>query len=322
MKNKNKINIAKKIIQSESASLSGIVNKINVNFEKACDLILSCTGRVITIGIGKSGHIAAKTSATLSSTGTPSMFLHGSDCLHGDMGSIKKDDVVIFYSNSGETKELLLMLPLLRILKVKTICITGNKSSKLAKSSNIILDCGVRSEACPLNLTPTSSVIAAMSMSDALALTLLECRGFTSRDFARSHPQGSLGKRLLKKVSDVMITKNLPLVKKSSDLPNAVAVMSKYNYGIAIVIDENKKISGIFTDGDLRRVLQSYPNILNLKLLNVMTKKPIVVSENILAAEALNMMEEREITCLLVSSKSKKLDGLVTLNNILKAGIE
>tara|TARA_Y100000590_G_C15452004_1_gene913075 strand:+ start:109 stop:594 length:486 start_codon:yes stop_codon:yes gene_type:complete len=161
-----------------------------------------------------------------------------------------------------------------------------------------------------------------MSMSDALALTLLECRGFTSRDFARSHPQGSLGKRLLKKVSDVMITKNLPLVKKSSDLPDTVAVMSKYNYGIAIVIDENKKISGIFTDGDLRRVLQSYPNIINLKLLNVMTKKPIVVSENILAAEALNIMEEREITCLLVSSNSKKLDGLVTLNNILKAGIE
>ena len=322
MKKTTKIQIAKRIIKLESNSLNSICGKINSNFEKACDLILSCNGRVITVGIGKSGHIAAKAAATLSSTGTPSMYLHGSDCLHGDMGAIKKNDVVIFFSNSGETRELMLIIPLLKILKVKTICITGSKSSKLAKASDIVLDCGVSKEACPLNLTPTSSVIAAIGMSDALALTLLECRGFTSKDFARSHPHGSLGKRLLKKVSNVMITKKLPIVSDKENLYRTIKIMTSCNFGFAIITNAKNQVSGVFSDGDLRRVLQNHADIKQISINDVMSKKPTLITEDVLAAEVLSIMEKKEITTIPVTSKSKKILGIITLNNILRAGIE
>ena len=210
MKIINKISVAKKVILSEAAALKNIANKLDHNFNLACEAILACKGKVVTIGLGKSGHIATKSAATLSSTGTPSVFLHAAEALHGDIGLISKLDLVICYSNSGETKELLLLLPLLKILKITLITVTGNKKSMLAKSSNIVLDSSVQSEACPLNLTPTSSVISAIGLSDALAITLLKCRGFTSKDFAKSHPQGELGKRLLKKTEDIMIIKRLP----------------------------------------------------------------------------------------------------------------
>ena len=319
---KNKIKIAKNIIKLESDSLKNMIKKINTHFEKACDAILSCKGRVVTIGIGKSGHIAAKASATLSSTGTPSMYIHGTDCLHGDVGAIKKEDIIIFFSNSGETKELLSIVPLLKVLKIKIISITGNKLSKLARSSDYILECGVKKEACPLNLTPTSSVITAISMSDALALTLLECRGFTSKDFARSHPNGSLGKRLLKNVSDIMIKTKLPTVSLESSLNKTIKVITKFNYGIAVILDKNKKVIGIFTDGDLRRTLEEYSDLSNLKIKNVMTKNPLTICSNTLAAEALNILETNEISSLLITSNTNQLLGIITLNAILRAGIE
>ncbi len=322
MKKNTKIQIAKSIIKLESASLSSISGKIDNNFEKACDLILACKGKVITIGIGKSGHIAAKASATLSSTGTPSMYLHGTDCLHGDMGAIKKNDIVIFFSNSGETRELMLIIPLLKVLRVKIISITGNKLSKLAKSSNIVLDCGVKKEACPLNLTPTSSVIAAIGMSDALALTLIKCRGFTSRDFARSHPHGSIGKRLLKKVSDVMITKKLPVVAEKDNLHKTIKTMSRCNFGFAVVVNTKNQICGVFSDGDLRRVLQTQTDTKNITIKNMMTRKPTLIMRDVLAAEALSLMEQKEITTIPVISESKKFIGIITLNNILREGIE
>ena len=256
MKIINKISIAKKVILSEATALKNIANKLDNNFNLACEAILDCKGKVVTIGLGKSGHIATKSAATLSSTGTPSVFLHAAEALHGDIGLIGKLDLVICYSNSGETKELLLLLPLLKLLKVTLITVTGNKKSMLAKSSDIVLDSSVQSEACPLNLTPTSSVISAIGLSDALAITLLKCRGFTSKDFAKSHPQGELGKRLLKKTEDVMIIKRLPYSYLDMKLIKAIDIITKFNYGIIISLTKEKKLLGVFTDGDLRRTLQ------------------------------------------------------------------
>ena len=266
MKNINKISIAKKVIKEESIALAKIANKIGHDFEKVCDIILNCNGKVITIGLGKSGHVAQKASATFSSTGTPSIFLHAAEALHGDMGLVTKSDIVIFYSNSGETKELLSLLPLLKLLKIPLITMSGNKKSMLGKKSDIIIDSGVNFEACPLNLTPTSSVITAIAISDALAITLLQCRGFTSKDFAKSHPQGNLGKRLLKKVSDIMITKKLPVLKKDTLVIKAIDIITKYNHGIVIIVKSDKKLLGIFTDGDLRRTLKQHADISSLNL--------------------------------------------------------
>ena len=322
MKIINKISIAKKVILSEATALKNIANKLDDNFTLACEAILNCRGKVITIGLGKSGHIATKSAATLSSTGTPSVFLHAAEALHGDIGLIGKLDLVICYSNSGETKELLLLLPLLKLLKITLITITGNKKSMLAKSSDIVLDSSVQSEACPLNLTPTSSVISAIGLSDALAITLLKCRGFTSKDFAKSHPQGELGKRLLKKTEDVMIIKRLPYSYMDMKLVKAINIITKFNYGIIISLTKEKKLLGIFTDGDLRRTLSKNNDISSLELYKVMTRKPIVVSKNIMAAEALNIMEHKQITSLVVINDDKTVAGLLTLNQLLKSGIE
>ena len=322
MKIINKISIAKKVILSEATALKNIANKLDHNFNLACEAILDCKGKVVTIGLGKSGHIATKSAATLSSTGTPSVFLHAAEALHGDIGLIGKLDLVICYSNSGETKELLLLLPLLKLLKVTLITVTGNKKSMLAKSSDIVLDSSVQSEACPLNLTPTSSVISAIGLSDALAITLLKCRGFTSKDFAKSHPQGELGKRLLKKTEDVMIIKRLPYSYLDMKLIKAIDIITKFNYGIIISLTKEKKLLGVFTDGDLRRTLRDHNDISSLQLYKVMTRKPIVVSKNIMAAEALNIMEHKQITSLIAVNDDKTVAGLLTLNQLLKSGIE
>ena len=322
MKIINKVSIAKKVILSEATALKNIANKLDHNFNLACEAILDCKGKIVTIGLGKSGHIAAKSAATLSSTGTPSVFLHAAEALHGDIGLIGKLDLVICYSNSGETKELLLLLPLLKLLKVTLITVTGNKKSMLARSSNIVLDSGVKSEACPLNLTPTSSVISAIGLSDALAITLLKCRGFTSKDFAKSHPQGELGKRLLKKTEDVMIIKRLPYTYIDMKLIKAIDIITKFNYGIIISLTKDKKLLGIFTDGDLRRTLRKHNDISSLQLYKVMTKKPIIISKNIMAAEALNIMEHKQVTSLVVINDDKTVAGLLTLNQLLKSGIE
>jgi len=322
MKMTDKISIAKKVILSEATALKSIANRLDKNFTLACEAILNCRGKVITIGLGKSGHVATKSAATLSSTGTPSVFLHAAEALHGDVGLIGKLDLVVCYSNSGETKELLLLLPLIKILKVTLITITGNKKSTLAKSSDIVLDSSVKSEACPLNLTPTSSVISAIGLSDALAITLLKSRGFTSKDFAKSHPQGELGKRLLKKTEDIMITKGLPFTYSDMKLVKAIDIITKYNYGIIISLTREKRLLGIFTDGDLRRTLKRDNDISTLQLYKVMRKKPFIVSRNIMAAEALNIMEHKQITSLVVINDDKTVVGLLTLNQLLKSGIE
>ncbi len=322
MKKYNKISIAKKVLKAEAMSLINISGKLDSSFNEACDLILDCKGKVITIGLGKSGHVAAKSSATFSSTGTPSIFLHAAEALHGDMGVVSKSDIIIFYSNSGETKELLLLLPLFKLLKVPLITITGSKISTLAKSSDLVLNSGVKVEACPLNLTPSSSVITAIGISDALAITLLECRGFTSKDFAKSHPKGELGKRLLKKVEDIMYIKKIPCINYDTKLAKAIDVITKFNYGIVIALNKNKKLLGVFTDGDLRRTLKVHTNISSLNLYKVMTKKPITIVRDMMAVEAMNIMEKKEITSLVVLNKDKTFAGLLTLNELLKTGIE
>ena len=322
MKKINKLSIAKKVIKEESLALSKTASKIDLNFEKVCNIILAIKGKIITIGLGKSGHAAKKASATFSSTGSPSIFLHAAEALHGDMGLVTKSDVVIFYSNSGETKELLLLLPLLKLLKIPLITITGNKKSLLGKISDVVLDSSVNSEACPLGLTPTSSVITAIAISDALAITLLKCRGFTSKDFAKSHPQGSLGKRLLRKCEDIMITKKLPFITKDMLVIKAIDIITKFNFGIVIILNKERKLLGIFTDGDLRRTIKSYNDISSLYLHKVMTKKPIIVSKDVMAAEALGIMEKNEITSLVVINNDKTLVGLLTLNELLRNGIE
>ena len=322
MKKYNKISIAKKVLKAEAMSLINISGKLDSSFNEACDLILDCKGKVITIGLGKSGHVAAKSSATFSSTGTPSIFLHAAEALHGDMGVVSKSDIIIFYSNSGETKELLLLLPLFKLLKVPLITITGSKISTLAKSSDLVLNSGVKVEACPLKLTPSSSVITAIGISDALAITLLECRGFTSKDFAKSHPKGELGKRLLKKVEDIMYIKKIPCINYDTKLAKAIDVITKFNYGIVIALNKNKKLLGVFTDGDLRRTLKVHTNISSLNLYKVMTKKPITIVRDMMAVEAMNIMEKKEITSLVVLNKDKTFAGLLTLNELLKTGIE
>ncbi|MBH44017.1 MAG: D-arabinose 5-phosphate isomerase [Gammaproteobacteria bacterium] len=321
MKKVNKNKIAKKVLKDEANALVTLSKKLGKKFEDFCDVILKCKGKIITIGLGKSGHIAAKFSATLSSTGTPSAFLHASEALHGDMGMIDKNDVVIFFSNSGETKELLLVIPLLKYLKLKILSVTGSDSSSLAKISHIHLNAGVKKEACPLNLTPTSSVITAMGLSDAIAITLLESRGFTSKDFAKSHPQGYLGKRLLKNVKNVMFTNKLPTISQNTLLLKAIDKISKCKFGVAIIINQNKSIVGIFTDGDLRRTLKANPNVTNIIVKDVMTKKPKCIEQDILAAEALTIMEESKISSLIVVDKNKKLIGLLTLNELIRSGI-
>ena len=322
MKKIDKIAFARTIIRSEASELNNVARKLNKNFDGACNEILSCSGKVITVGLGKSGHVASKAAATLSSTGTPSIFLHGAEALHGDMGLVNKSDIIVFFSNSGETKELLLLLPLFKILKVKLIAIVGDKKSTLAKSVDYMLDSSVTKEACPLDLTPTSSVISAIGIADAMALTLLKCRGFTSKDFAKSHPQGELGKRLLKRCADIMYKSKLPIVYEDMKLIKAIDVITKYNKGLVIVLNKNKKLLGLYTDGDLRRTLKKSSDISEIKLFSVMTKKPITINQNILAAEGLTLMETAEISSLVVEDDKRKVIGLLTLNQLLKSGIQ
>ena len=322
MKKIDKIAFARTIIRSEASELNNVARKLNKNFDGACNEILSCSGKVITVGLGKSGHVASKAAATLSSTGTPSIFLHGAEALHGDMGLVNKSDIIVFFSNSGETKELLLLLPLFKILKVKLIAIVGDKKSTLAKSVDYMLDSSVTKEACPLDLTPTSSVISAIGIADAMALTLLKCRGFTSKDFAKSHPQGELGKRLLKRCADIMYKNKLPIVYEDMRLIKAIDVITKYNKGLVIVLNKNKKLIGLYTDGDLRRTLKKSSDISEIKLFSVMTKKPITINQNILAAEGLTLMETAEISSLVVEDDKRKVIGLLTLNQLLKSGIQ
>jgi arabinose-5-phosphate isomerase len=318
MKNKTNISLATEIIKSEIAALSRTLKRIDHSFDKACELINKNLGKIITIGLGKSGYIAMKTAATLSSTGTPSIFIHATEALHGDMGVINSKDVIIIYSNSGETQEIIKLVPLLKIIKCKIIAITGNKKSQLAKYSDIVLDASVTKEACPFNLAPTSSIICALAISDALALTVSSQKKFSMKDFAKTHPEGSLGKKLLKDVQDIMIKKNIPILNINTSFSELIDTTTKYNLGIALITNKAKNLVGVITDGDIKRIMSTHKNIEEILIKKVMTRKPFKINSDILAVEALSILEKNNISALPVLDKSK-ITGIVTMQNIIKS---
>lgn len=312
---------ALRTIDIEQEAVASLKDRINDDFIAACKHILACTGRVVITGMGKSGHIGKKIAATLASTGTPAFFVHPGEASHGDMGMITKNDVVIAMSNSGETSEVTSLLPLLKRLQIPVISMTGKPGSTLATGGHCHLDISVKEEACPLNLAPTSSTTATLVMGDALAIALLEARGFTAEEFAFSHPGGSLGRRLLLKVETLMHSGDaMPRVLPSTPLAEALMVVTSKGLGMTTVIDEQGQLQGVFTDGDLRRAIDTGADIHHSQIANLMTVGGKTTNPDSLAAEALTVMEDNQINAL-VAMKDGKPVGVITMHDMLKAGV-
>lgn len=319
---KNITELAKEVLDIEAHSILKMKNSIDRNFEKAIDILYACKGRVIITGMGKSGLIGKKIAATLSSTGTPSYFLHPAESTHGDSGIITREDVIIAISNSGETQELLNLLPLIKRFDVPMIALTGGLTSTLAKTSDVTLDISVEKEACPLNKAPTASTTATLAMGDALAVCLLEKRGFSEEDFLIFHPGGALGKGFLYSVEELMIKNDrLPIASEDSKFTDVIELISEKKLGIAIIIDSTGVMTGVLTDGDIRRTLIKYHQIQDLKVKDVMTVNPKTVSPEALAAKALNIMEKYSITALAITDENKKPVGVLHIHDLLKAGV-
>ncbi len=313
---KKPIDVAKEVLEVESRAVRNLIEKLDSNFEQAVELLFNCRGRVVLTGVGKSGLIARKIAATLSSTGTPAIFMHAADAVHGDLGVITSEDVILAISYSGETDEIKKLLNFIKRIGVKLIAITGNRRSALARHADIVLDSSVDREACPLGLVPTSSTTAALALGDALAIALMVKKNFTSDDFAMVHPGGSLGRRLLK-VKHLMHTGDeLPVVHVDDSMKKVIEIMTEKKFGTAAVVDDSFKIAGIITDGDLRRGLLRDPAMLEKKARDFMTPNPVVIDEEELATKALNLMEKRKITCLLVPDKEGRLKGLIHLHDL------
>lgn len=316
------MNLAKQVFEIENQALVHVSSKLDNEFIKAVDLLLECKGRVVVIGMGKSGHIGNKIAATLASTGTPAFFVHPGEASHGDLGMITRDDVVIAISNSGETQEVLAILPMLKRFDIPLISMTGKPNSTLAKMSTAHLDIGIEKEACPLGLAPTSSTTATLAMGDALAIAALQYRGFTAEDFALSHPGGTLGKRLLIQVSDLMhVGDKVPRVTLDTLLPDAITEITAKTFGITAVVDDQGVLHGVFSDGDIRRAIGklAHPNEANMHA--VMSKGGKTIRHDQLAAEALELMEKHKITSLFVVDENKKPTGIIHLHDLLRAGI-
>ncbi|MDH5407538.1 MAG: KpsF/GutQ family sugar-phosphate isomerase [Gammaproteobacteria bacterium] len=315
--------LGKAVIETEQQAIQALSNRINDDFVKACEFMLQCEGRVVVTGMGKSGHIGSKIAATLASTGTPAFFVHPGEASHGDLGMITAKDVVIAISNSGETDEILTIVPIIKRLNVALIAMTGNPQSSLGKSANVHLDVSVEKEACPLGLAPTSSTTATLVMGDALAVALLETRGFTADDFALSHPGGRLGKRLLLHVGDIMHAGDeMPQVSENVSLREALVEMTRKSLGMTSVVDTKGTLVGVFTDGDLRRVLDHGEiNIKQLSIKDCMTKNCTAISADKLAAEALQIMDSKSINALPVVDEHQQLIGAINMHDLLKAGV-
>ena len=310
------------VIQTEQVELSALIKRIDNKFVDACNIILQCNGRTVVTGMGKSGHIANKIAATLASTGTQSFFVHPGEASHGDLGMITTDDVVIALSNSGETDEIVALLPVIKRLNTPLITLTGNPDSTLAKTSTINIDVSVKKEACPLGLAPTSSTTATLAMGDAIAIALLESRGFSENDFALSHPGGTLGRRLLLRVNDIMHTgEEIPKVNESATLGEALVEMSKKGLGVTTIVNKDGVVLGIFTDGDLRRTLDSGADFKNCYVKDVMTKNGKQIIVDSLAASALALMENHRINALVVVDKKNKLCGILNMHDLLRARV-
>lgn len=316
------ITAGRRTIALEAASIEALSARIDDSFTTACQLMLNCQGRVVVTGMGKSGHIGNKIAATLASTGTPAFFVHPGEASHGDMGMITSKDVVLALSNSGTTAEILTILPLIKRMNAPLISMTGNPTSVLAQNSDAHLDVSVAEEACPHGLAPTSSTTAALAMGDALAIAMLEARGFSAEDFAISHPGGALGRRLLLKVEDIMHSgEQVPSVSANTPLREALLVITEKKLGMTAIVDDNNQLLGIFTDGDLRRALDNGTDIHNAIVNNVMTSHCKTIRPNVLAAEALAIMEEDKINALVVTDNDNHPVGALNMHDLLRAGV-
>ncbi|MEQ1636147.1 MAG: KpsF/GutQ family sugar-phosphate isomerase [Methylococcales bacterium] len=310
------------VIQVEMQAVKALLTRVDANFVSACALMIACRGRVVVTGMGKSGHIAGKIAATLASTGTPAFFVHSGEASHGDLGMITQQDVVLALSNSGETAEILTLLPIIKRLGVPLIAMTGNVQSTLAKFATVHIDVSVEQEACPLGLAPTASTTVALVMGDALAVSLLETRGFTKDDFALSHPGGSLGKRLLLQVSEIMHSgEQIPCVAEDALISAALLEMTQKKLGMTAVVNRNQHLVGIFTDGDLRRMLVKSIDIHKDNISSVMTRDCVAIKPDILAAEAMHIMEQKKINALCVVDDGHCLIGALNMHDLIHAGL-
>ncbi len=308
---------AKRVLRVESEAIASLIDRLDARFEKAVELLHACKGRVVVTGLGKSGLVGRKLAATFASTGTPALFLHTGEALHGDLGMLTAGDVMLAISSSGETAELIELLETVKRLGVPLLALTANPKSTLAQASNIVLDIAVKEEACSLNLAPTASTAAAMAMGDALAIALLERRGFKEEDFAALHPGGRLGNKLRRVESLMHVGENAPRVLPTTKMPDVIYEMSRKGLGLAAVTESDGKLLGIITDGDLRRVMQKRrENVLALSAADCMTKNPITLSRHELAASALRMMEEKKITSLLITDPAGKLEGVLHIHDL------
>ncbi|WP_373190580.1 KpsF/GutQ family sugar-phosphate isomerase [Halomonas sp.] len=313
---------ARRTLELEQQAIGALIGRLNGAFDHACDLILACRGRVVVTGMGKSGHIAGKIAATLASTGTPAFFVHPGEASHGDLGMITRGDVVLALSNSGETAEVTALLPLLKRMGTPLISMTGRPGSTLARHADAHLDAGVTREACPLDLAPTSSTTAALALGDALAVALLESRGFTAEDFALSHPGGSLGKRLLLRVSDLMHDgARLPRVALGSPLRDALLEITRQGLGFTCVVDADDRLAGVYTDGDLRRTLDQHSDLSGLTVDDVMTRPGKRIAPDTLAAEAVRIMEDNRISALAVVDPHGRPVGALHMHDLLASGV-
>ena len=311
------------VLKTEAEAVSALAERLDERFTRACEMILNCSGRIVVTGMGKSGHIGNKIAATLASTGTPSFFMHSGEASHGDLGMITAQDLVIALSNSGETSEITLLLPLLKRLGIPLLALTGNPDSTLARTADIHLDVSVSKEACPLGLAPTSSTTATLAMGDALAVAVLEARGFTEEDFALSHPGGNLGRRLLLRVSDIMHSGDaIPLVNTQTTLKDTLLEMTAKGLGMAGVIDASSgQLAGIYTDGDLRRTFDRMPNIETAVVCDFMTANCVTIEADRIASEALKIMHDKKINALMVVDDKLQIQGALNMHDLLRAGV-
>tara|TARA_E500000075_G_scaffold11877_1_gene9181 strand:+ start:184 stop:1158 length:975 start_codon:yes stop_codon:yes gene_type:complete len=316
------IESALRTIEIEKRAIDALKSRIGGDFESSCQLILNCSGRVVVVGIGKSGHIARKVAATLASTGTPAIYVHAGEANHGDIGMITKNDVVMAISNSGKTEEIINLLPFLKRNAIPVISLTGDTDSELGLASTVNLDAHVAEEACPLGLAPTSSTTAALVMGDALAMALLEARGFTQDDFASSHPGGNLGRRLLVRVKDIMHSgEKIPMVKTGTPLTEALLEMSKKGFGLTTIVDSDERLKGVFTDGDLRRAIDSGKDLQTILIDTVMSKNYKFISSNSLATEAALLMQNSNIYVLIIENDEGFVEGIVKMHDLLEANV-
>jgi arabinose-5-phosphate isomerase len=310
------------VVRTEAAAIEALAERLDDAFVAACRHLHACRGRIVVLGMGKSGHIGSKIAATLASTGSPAFFVHPGEASHGDLGMVTEADVVLALSNSGETDEILTILPIIRRLGVPLIAMTGNPRSSLAREATVHIDVSVEREACPLGLAPTSSTTAALVMGDALAIALLEARGFTAEDFARSHPGGRLGRRLLLHVADVMHRDDaIPAVAPDTPLGEALLEITRKNLGMTAIVDAERKVTGVFTDGDLRRTLNQGHDIQHVRIEEVMTRNCRTIRPETLAAEAVKLMEDHRITALPVTDADNRLVGALNMQDLLRAGV-